>query len=152
MGSEIKLWIGKNGKLYSPTEDEELQLRIIVPAHSAHHVHRGCTNTCQISKNKWNGNHGRGFKRIHARMTCVLTFSKWSLSSSSTRIKMRAHKFKDLLHFGYLYIKEFVNNKDYILVLRNNFSGFCFLRYCACADPGITAEVLIVHFTIFALV
>ena len=47
-----KLWVDKQGRIYIPSEDEELQLRIAVSAHCGLGGHRGYTTTCKLIKDK----------------------------------------------------------------------------------------------------
>lgn len=50
--TEIDLWADKDGKLYIPAEDEEVQLRIVVAAHCGFGGHRGYTTICDTVKEK----------------------------------------------------------------------------------------------------
>ena len=49
----------------------------------------------------------------------------------------------ELLHFDFLYIGESTDSIEYILILKDKFSGYCFLRSCAHAYFETTAEVLL---------
>ena len=48
-----------------------------------------------------------------------------------------------MLHFDYLYIGESSDQKEYILILKDDFSGYVYLRACKAADSATTAEVLL---------
>ena len=77
------------------------------------------------------------------------------LSSSGEKVRrplgsqVHASKVNELLHFDYLYVGESSNQKEYILILKDDFSGYCFLRSCRKADAETTAEVLMEYFTTF---
>ena len=54
-----------------------------------------------------------------------------------------------LLSFDYLYIGESADDKEYILILKDNFSGCVFLRTCVHANAETTTEVLLEYFSTF---
>ena len=144
------VWRNLNGKIYIPKEDQDMQLRIAVSAHCGLGGHRGCTTTHDILKEKvyWEGMEEDIKAFVQGCLVCLL-------SSSGEKVRrplgsqIHAEKVGELLHFDYLYIGESSNNKQYILILKDDFSGYCFLRACEKADAETTAEVLMEYFTTF---
>ena len=63
--------------------------------------------------------------------------------------QIHASKVSELLHFDFLYIGESRSMHEYILILKDDFSGYVFLRGCKHADASTTAEVLTEYFTTF---
>ena len=54
------------------------------------------------------------------------------------------------MHFDYLSIGESSNNKQFVLNLKDDFSGYCFPRACCSANAETSADLLIKYFTTFA--
>ncbi len=144
------LWKYPNGRIYIPKKDQDLQLRIAISAHCGLGGHRGYTTTCYVIKERvnWEGMEEDVKAFVKGCMVCLL-------SSSSDKVRrplgsqIHAEKVRELLHFDYLYVGESSNNKEYILILKDDFSGYCFLRACEKADAETTAEVLMEYFTTF---
>jgi len=147
---ELGLYYDSIGRLYIPSSDEELQLRIAVSAHCGLAGHRGYTTTCEIIKEKmyWEDMEDDIKAFVKGCLVCLL-------SSSGEKIRrplgsqVHAEKVSELLHFDYLYIGESSNQKEYVLILKDDFSVYCFLRSCKSADAETTAEVLMEYFTTF---
>lgn len=144
------LWKDENGIIYIPSDDQDLQLRIAVSAHCGLGGHRGYTTTCSIIKEKmyWENMEEDIKAFVQGCLVCIL-------SQSGEKIRrplgsqVHASKVNELLHFDYLYVGEASNQKEYILILKDDFSGYCFLRSCAKADAETTAEILMEYFTTF---
>lgn len=63
--------------------------------------------------------------------------------------KVHADKVFEPFHFDYLYVGESSNNMEYIQILKDDFSGYCYLRSCAKSDAETTAKILMEYFTTF---
>ena len=150
LSSEDNLWRNLKGKLYVPNQDEELQLRMAVSAHSGFGGHRGYTTTLEILKEKlhWDNMEGDVKSFVNGCLVCLL-------SSSGNHVRrplgtqIHAERVGELLHFDFLYVGESTNHMEYVLLLKDDFSGYCFLRACQKADAATTAEVLMEYFTTF---
>ncbi len=85
----------------------------------------------------------------------VQSFLVCLLSASGKKVRrplgshIHAERFSELLHFDYLYICESSNQRRYILILKDDFSGYFFLRVCEKTDAETTAELLVEYFTTF---
>lgn len=148
--SEGDAWISDDGKLYIPKEDEEIQLRIIVAAHCGFGGHRGYTSTVKLMKEKvfWKTLDSDVKFFVQGCFICLLSDSGQKVPRPLGH-QLHADKVGELLHFDYLYIGESKNAKEYILILKDDFSGYVFLRACKHADAETTAEVLLEYFTTF---
>ena len=148
--SKDNLWRNGTGKLYVPPQDEELQLRIAVAAHCGYGGHRGYTSTLETIKEKmvWENMEGDLKSFVQGCLVCLL-------SSSGERVRrplgtqIHAERVGELLHFDYLYIGESSTQMEYVLILKDDFSGYCFLRACKQADAATATEVLMEYFTTF---
>ena len=65
------------------------------------------------------------------------------------RQQEHAERVSELLHFDFLYIGESRSGYEYILILKDDFSGYVYLRPCKKADAASTAAVLIEYFSTF---
>lgn len=138
-----QLWIDENGKLYISVNDEEIQLRIAVAAHCGLGGHGGYTTTCQIIKeNMYWETMDEDIKAFVQSCLVRKLFSSGDKIRRPLGSQLHAVKVSELLHFDYLYIGESFNQMEYILILKDDFSGYCFLRACKTADTETTAEVL----------
>lgn len=55
----------------------------------------------------------------------------------------------ELLHFDYLYIGPSSSGMEYKMILKEDFSGYVFLRPCARADAETALEVLMEYLSTF---
>eukprot|EP00171_Calliarthron_tuberculosum_P015922 IDg15922t1 len=143
-------WKNPSGKLYVPTEDEELQLRVIVAAHCGLGGHRGYTTTCNIIKEQvvWDTIDDDVRVFVQGCLVCLLSESGIKVPRPLGQ-QIHASRVSELLHFDYLYVGESSDAKEYILILKDDFSGSVFLEACDHADAETTAEVLMKYFTTF---
>ena len=98
------------------------------------------------------GNNGRRCKGIRPRILSMPTARRCWQSLSSIRITNHYWKDNQLLHFDYLYNGESSNNQQEAIILKNDLSGYWFLRACSSANVETTAEVLIKFCATFVLV
>ena len=144
------LWEDKHGKLYVPPEDEELLLRICVSAHCGLGGHRGYTATCTTIKQKlhWPTIEADVKTFVQSCLVCLLSASGDKVPRPLGH-QVHAERINEILHFDYLYIGESAIGHEYILILKDDFSGYVFLRSCASACAEATADVLAEYFTTF---
>ena len=147
---KLKLWTTGKGQIYVPDEDEELQLRIMVAAHCGLGGHRGYLTTCNVIKSKmiWTTVDEDVKTFVQGCLVCLLSESGIKVPRPLGQ-QMHASKVNELLHFDYLYVGESTDKKEYILILKDDFSGYVCLQACQNADAETTAEVLMKYFTTF---
>ena len=138
------------GQIYIPTDDTEMQLRICVAAHCGLDGHRGATATKQIVREKVT------WPTIDADLDSFIQGCHvFLLSASGQKVprplgqQEHAKKVSELLHFDFLYIGESGSGHTYILILKDDFSGYVLLRPCAKAGAETTVEVLVEYLTTF---
>lgn len=147
---DIALWCDRNGKLYIPSNDEELQLRIAISARCGLAGHRGYTTTCEMIKENihWKNIEEDIKAFVQGCLVCLLSVSGENIQRLLGS-RIHAEKVSELLHFYYLYMGESSKQKEYIIILKDDFSGYYFLRSCETANAETTAEVLMEYFKTF---
>lgn len=63
--------------------------------------------------------------------------------------QIHAERVGDVLHFDFLYVRESTSSPQYILILKNDCSGYVFLRPTENADAASASAVLMKYFTTF---
>lgn len=85
---------------------------------------------------------------VQSCLVCVL-------SANGTRVprplrhQRHAERVSELIHFDFLSVGESQMGSQYILIIKDDFSGCVFLRSCAKADAESAAEILLCYFTAF---
>ncbi len=148
LGSEIRTT--KNGKIYIPEDDDELQLRICVAAHCGLGGHRGLTANTNIVREKLHWSTMDADTRAFVQSCLVCTLSS-SGSEVSRHLGQQIHsqRVPELLLFDFLYVGESRTGHEYILILNGDFSGYVCLRPCKEADAETTAIDLNEYFNSF---
>ncbi len=132
-----------DNKIWIPTEASEMQLILIVIAHTGTAGHRGVDATLDILKQSYH------WKYMHYD---VQEFLKGCLHCVDTRTgeriprplvsTMHATSPYELVHFDYLYMGESTTGHTYVLVLRDDLSSYVWLTASKTADAETTANVL----------
>ena len=140
---DINLWQNTQGKLYIPEKDQDVQLRICVAAHCGLGGHRGLSSTTQVIKDKvlWSTMDANIKAFVQSFLVCLLSAGGLKVPRPLGQ-QIHAERVSELLHFDYLYIGESRTKHEYILILKDDFSGYVFLRACKRADAETTANVL----------
>lgn len=148
--SGTDVWVNNEGKLYIPPEDTEMQLRICVAAHCGLGGHRGKTATKSIAKEKvvWPTLDADLDSFCQSCLVCLISATGEKVPRPFGQ-QEHAERVGELLHFDFLYIGESAAGPEYILILKDDFSGYVFLRPCEKADARSTANVLVEYFTTF---
>lgn len=63
--------------------------------------------------------------------------------------QIQAEKVEELPHLDYLYVAEPWEGSEYILILKDDFSGYVYLRHCNQATNSNAAEVILEYFSTF---
>lgn len=130
-GGTIEAWRNNSEKLYTPTKDTELQLRICVAALGRMGGHRGCTATKAIIQEKvyWSTMNADVDAFCQDCFVCIVSASGQKIPRPMDH-QQHAERVSELLHFDFLYVGESVSSYEYILILKDDFSGYGFLRPC----------------------
>ncbi len=112
--------------------------------------HRGLTATTNIVKEKlqWSTMDADIKAFVQSCLVCTL-------SSSGSKVprpfgqQIHAQRVSELLHFDFLYVGESRTGHEYILILKNDFSGYVFfatLQESGCRNHGQRLERVLHHF------
>lgn len=144
------VWMSDDGKLYVPPEDVDLQLRICVAAHCGLGGHRGITATKMIIREKveWPTLDADVEAFCQDCFVCIISETGQKVPRPLGH-QEHAERVSEILHFDFLYIGESSLSFEYILILKDDFSGYVYLRPCRNADATSTAEVLLEYFSTF---
>ena len=148
--NSLSVWRSSEGKLYVPQDDEEMHLRICVAAHCGLGGHRGYIATRDIIKEKlhWPTLDADVKSFVQSCLVCLLSASGDKVPRPLGH-QIHAERVSELLHFDFLYIGESTIGHEYILILKDDFSGYVFLRSCESANAQTTADVLMEYFSTF---
>lgn len=127
-----------------------MQLRICISAHCRQGCHRGYAAPLDSTKKKvfWN-TMGADVKAF--TQGCLI----WPFSAGGSKVpcplgqQMHAERVSELPLFDYLKIEKSENGQQYILILKDDFSGFVFFRACTNTDGETTANTFLEYFTTF---
>ena len=149
----VAVWKNDQGKIYVPPDDEELHLRICVAAHCGLGGHRGYTTTCTIIKDEiYSLTIDADVKAfVQSYLVCLLSASGDKVPRPLGH-QLHAERVSELLHFDFLYIGESSTQDEYILILKDDFSGYVYLRPCKHANAETAANVLLEYFSTFTTV
>jgi Integrase core domain/Integrase zinc binding domain/Chromo (CHRromatin Organisation MOdifier) domain len=149
-GSLLK---NSTGAVWIPRSETFLQLRICIIGHCGRSGHRGF-HACH-----------EGIKAHFSWATMredVATFCETCLHCLSTvgglRIPrpmghaLHAERPNELLHFDFLYMDKSTSGELYVLILKDDASGFVWLVPCETADAETTATALLQWFALFGVV
>jgi hypothetical protein len=64
---------------------------------------------------------------------------------------MHATKPNEIIHFDYLYMGKSVDDAEYVLIVKDDFSNYVWLKQCKDADADSTVSVLIEWFAAFGV-
>lgn len=146
----VEVWKKADGQLYIPPADTEMQLRICVAAHCGLGGHRGRSTTKAIVEEKvvWPTMEQDIDSFCQSCFICLI-------SSTGEKVprplghQEHAERVGELLHFDFLYVGESGQGYEYVLILKDDFSGYVYLRPCAKADARSTVDILMEYFTTF---
>jgi hypothetical protein len=142
-----------DGQVWIPSHADDLHLRICIVAHTGLGGHRGTQTTLETISSKfyWEtlADDVRSFCRTC--LHCVSTLGGESAPRPWGEA-LHADKPNELLHMDYLYMGLSSTQKLYILLLKDDLSGYLWLVPCSKADAVTTVDALVDWFTTFGVV
>jgi hypothetical protein len=143
-----------NNALWIPKRVVELQLRLCVDAHCRSAGHRAYEATLGAVKEyvSWTtiAKDVKGF--VQNCSHCVATIPGDKVLRSLSK-QLHETKPKEILHFDFLYIGLSRDGKhQYLLLLKDDLSGYLWLVPCLTADAAATVDVLMRCFVVFGVV
>jgi len=131
------------GPAWIPNDCVELKLRLLTIAHAGAAGHRGADPTWHALREEFTWTDLRDDVRsfVSSCLLCVLSKSgnKVPRPLSTT---LHATKPNEVIHFDYLYLGEGEDDHKYVLVVKDDLSGYCWLEPTISANSEHTAEVL----------
>lgn len=142
-----------NGVLWIPSDDNLLKLRILIAAHMGHGGHRSwrATDATIRSHFRWNslGKDVESF--VKSCLHCVASASG-AVVPRPLGHALHATKPNTLLHFDFCYMSTADKEHTYVLILKDDFSGYVWLVPTKEATAEVTADSLISWFSAFGVV
>ena len=147
------IWQDKRGVVWIPSPDRLLRLRIMVAGHTGYGGHRGYRTTQVIvTASFW-------WKEVmadveHFVKSCLHCLATETGESVPRPMGHAVHgdKPNTLLNFDYCYMMKGVRDLTYVLILKDDFSGYVWLRPTRESDASTTAQALLDWFASFGVV
>jgi transposase InsO family protein len=147
-----ELYRTPSGQFWIPPEAQDLQLRICVVAHTGHGGHRGLTTTTESIKAVF------FWKTL---IDDVRTFCNTCLHCCSTiggdrtlRPYVQAlhvSQPNEVIHFDFLFMVPSLAGYKYLLLIKDDLSGYLWLLPSASADAAATVDALSLWFAAFGV-
>ena len=135
------------GAAWIPDDCVDLKLRLLTVAHAGTAGHRGSDPTWHALRERFTWTDLREDVRtfVSSCLLCVLAKggNKIPRPLSTT---VHATKPNEVIHFDYLFLGESENDHKYVLVVKDDLTGYCWLEPTTTADAEHTAKVL-AHWT-----
>lgn len=138
--------------LWIPDEAVDLQQRLCVVAHAGIAGHRGVeATTTSIKRTAWWSTIKADVERfLESCLHCMKVRGK--LVPRPYGAALHAEGPNELLHFDWLALPTAYNRMSYVLVLKDDMSGFCVLHPSEAATASETAKALMNWFSMFGVV
>lgn len=132
------------GVIFIPKDDEHIELRITTASHTGWEGNLKSTETlAEIQKRFWRENMKEDVKSFcNSCFHCLV-------SDSGERIQrplghsMHAEKPNELIHFDFCFMEKSKRHPQYVLVVKDDLSSYCWLYVCDNADSNTVVEALI---------
>lgn len=140
------------GVIWIPNDDDSLKLRIIIAAHTGSCGHRAIIPTQKTIEPHffWN--------KMETDIKAFINSCLHCLASAPGRVVPRplAHALhatnpNELIHFDFCYMMPGESDFKYILIIKDDLSGYCWLIPSSEADSFTVAESLVQWFTSFGV-
>lgn len=130
-------------KIWIPTDASNLQLSIICVAHTGHMGHRGADATLSTIRENYSWKFMKEDVNIFVKncLGCICTRSGKHVPRPLMST-FHASKPNELLHFDYLYMGQSDSAILYLLVLKDDFSGYIWLVPSESADSETAANAI----------
>lgn len=132
-----------NDKVWIPDEADELKMKLLIVAHAGQAGHRGGEATCASLREvfTWTGIVTDVKDFVANCLLCVLSRSG-SKVPRPLATTLHATKPNNVLHFDYLFLGEGPHANKYALVVKDDFSGYCWISPTPTASSEHAAETL----------
>ena len=137
-----RLW-KRNGNIWIPHTDEDMKLKLLVVSHCGSMGHRGAAATKSVLKEMfyWKDMDRDAENFVSKCFHCILTRSG-GLIPRPIATALHGQKPNEVLHMDFLYMGPGINNRKYILVLRDDLSSYVWLWPAEKAESEEAAAAL----------
>jgi Integrase zinc binding domain/Integrase core domain len=146
------LLVNDQGKIWIPTNAVSMQVRLCVIAHCGRGGHRGYQVTLSAIQDHyyWKGMSKDVKVFVGSCFHCIAS----APGETTPRPRGEAlHETKpnEAIHFDYLYMGPSVDDTKYVLIVKDDYSNYVWLKQCKNTDADSTAAVLIEWFAAFGV-
>lgn len=147
------VWKNDEGAIWIPFEDGQLKLRIIIAAHTGFGGHRSWRVThATIKSHFWWPKQASDVENfVKSCLHCVATASG-TIVPRPLGNTLHSSKPNKLLHFDFCHMGSSDKGNTYILILKDDFSGYVWLIPATETTADVTADALISWFASFGVV
>ncbi len=146
-------WVNAEGVTWIPSSDNLLKLRILIGAHTGQGGHRGCRSTLESVKSRfcWD-NLGKDVETfVKSCLHCIATYPG-TVVPRPLGHALHASKPNKLLYFDFCHMGTGDKGNTYVLIMKDDFSGYVWLRPSKEATAEVVADELISWFSSFGVV
>jgi Integrase core domain/Integrase zinc binding domain len=146
------LLVNNEGKIWIPTNAVSMQVRLCVIAHCGRGGHRGhqVTLTAIQDHYYWKGMSKDVKVFVGSCFHCIAS-APGETTPRPLGEALHATKPNEVIHFDYLYMGPSVDDAKYVLIVKDDYSNYVWLKQCKNADADSTAAVLIEWFAAFGV-
>ena len=146
-------WVDDENRMWIPSSDDKLKLRILIAAHAGYGGHRGKDVTLYSIESQfaWNNMRNDVNHFVGTCLHCLATAPGCTVPRPLGHA-MHAVEPNKLLHFDFCFISDGQDDYKYVLVMKDDHSGYVWLKPTTEATAEATAEHLINWFSSFGVV
>jgi hypothetical protein len=146
------LLVNDQGKIWIPTNAVSMQVRLCVIAHCGRGGHRGHQVTLSAIQDHyyWKGM-SKDIKVFVGSCFHCIASAPGETTPRPRGEALHATKPNEVIHFDYLYMGPSVDDAKYVLIVKDDYSNYVWLKQCKNADADSTAAVLIEWFAAFGV-
>jgi RNase H-like domain found in reverse transcriptase/Integrase zinc binding domain len=146
------LLINDQGKVWIPTNAVSMQVRLCVIAHCGRAGHRGHQVTLTgINYHYYWKCTSKDVKIFVGSCFHCIASSPGETTPRPRGEALRAIKPNEVIHFDYLYMGKSVDDAEFVLIVKDDFSNYVWLKKCKHADADSAVPVLIEWFAAFGV-
>ena len=150
--TQLKRFRSSEERIWIPDKNVDLQLRILVIAHTAGGGHRGIETTLRNVKKYFQWTQMAQDVKTFCRTCLHCTVNQNEVIPRPLAETLHASKPNQVLHYDFLYIGKMDPENIYVLVLKDDFSNFVELIPCKKADHFAVVDALLDWYKRFGVV
>ena len=132
-----------NKRIWIPNSDQNLQLKILVASHCGAIRHRGVTATISVLLEQfyWKSMKRDAEQLVKGCLHCIATRTG-SVIPRPLAHSLHGERPNEVVHLDYLYMGAGIDNKSYVLIIRDDLSSFVWLFATEAATSGEAVNAL----------